>query len=399
MRRMTLLFGLFLMLGTAAGAQEPQTTVQSSLYDGFVVTVDVPDADDWQWDLRPYAFGSCIDIQRHDEAAAGKSPSTLSLCIHTMKRDLPFDDFVEQVKADRKNFAMIVLEEGVDDTFGQSTFRYTSANEDCKVGGETVRCTRPTHLYYGTVLEGRVWTWLEFRADADAFEKALPVVEKLARSVRVVPEDGLETPANSQFASASVTSSKRRNHYLENHVEAMLPPGWQAEELELRHATADNERGKLVIAFYTEAPDPFPGEPYQALFVIVEGLEYAPHDAADYLATAGTHLDDFLTERTPQITPGTATLPDQQEGSPDGFCLSKVKTRHSDGSGVLQVSEYEGKNADGRHLKLRIYTGGGVTQACNIIYVADPALYDAEQDQIDAIVKSLEVVTFDPNFR
>ncbi|MDJ0895765.1 MAG: hypothetical protein QNJ92_11545 [Alphaproteobacteria bacterium] len=392
--------GVALLLTASATAQaEPAnfTTVVTPVHEGYAISIDLPDSADWKWSSGPGEISATWLGETTHPVKDEISHPRVGLNIYLRRRPIAFDQFVEDTIDGWKNFAMIVHEHGVDDAFGQPTFFYTNSDEECYVDGKTVACAEPHRMMYKTVLHGRVQTEFYLHTThPEDFERLKPVFQEIASTVKVIPESELDPAQTSTYyESPAVNVSQRRSYFLESHFTILLPPGWIAEEAEIRSATDENERGRIVLVFYEDTPTD-PSDHYEALFVVVEGLPFSALSRSDYLATAPGYISAFLEEHTEIAMPGSVALPAQQS-SPDGFCLSKVRTRHSRGTGDLQVKTFAGTDEDGRSLKLRIYTGGGMTQACNIIYVADPEIFDDAQDRVDAMVRSLNLIEIGPS--
>ena len=367
-------------------ARTELVTVVSPVVKGYVLSVDVPKtgtAEKWRRSIDPSERGLTIFF-------SSRSSSSI-LYFRVYKKPGNFERLINYRKGLFKRHGLKIYETGFNNALGRKTFFFLSSNKTISVGGKKIKATKPTTKTYITLFDNRVT--VEMRIDVGprqvpplALSKSLPLFERIAKSIKVTHASAMAPGQLSRyFSSPNTRLSKRHRYYLNATVTATLPPGWSASVLDARHAIGTSGQGRVVVELTPSRKSP-PGR-YQKLTIVLQGIPILKaFSLAGFLDTAKAHLASALPNAKKIDTPGAVAKP----GGSD-FCYSNRRVKRGVSTGKVYVATYAGKDGDGQDRKVRIFTAGGFTMACNVIYAADPKTFDASKARIGAILKSLKV--------
>ncbi len=407
MRAVPMAFFIFLYAVAAfsARAEEPAwKTVTPPAFADHVVSFEQPAGWELENDVSERGFRfrkggkmlffpfARISLWGRTKATQNKASETIGITmnLHDLPKPVSLDRWVEVLVAGWKNFAMIVHEKGFDRLSGQRAFYYFKSGETVWKNGKKVKATEPNGRDHIAVLNDRLLIELSFSASTPAlFKKYAPVFERIEKSLKVTPVSALDPSRISHvYKSPEIRISQRRDYYLDTFFSLELPPGWSAFEAAVEPATVKREGGLLVVE---AGPDALSED--LSFMVVVQGMPVTALTGSDYLATA----DRVIGALMPEHSPGEAV---ETSAAPSPFhCQALRKQRHGEGTRKTYVKTYTGKDRDGRPLKARVYTLGGMTMVCNLVYIDAPATFDKYLPLIDGIVKSFKSSEYSPSFR
>lgn len=174
-----------------------------------------------------------------------------------------------------------------------------------------------------------------------------------------------------------------------------MPPGWKATEKTLEAASASSQNGKIAVEVH-------PGEDEgPKLLIMVEGIGMgvAPEDFFQvgdrYVASLlPEHKNISVEDATDQVEANRRILTNDRIG----HCLSKRQWGRGRGTGQVRATTYTGKSPAGKKMKMRLYSAGGTSLACNYIYTAPAENFDAFLPDIEEILGSLSLNLYSPSF-
>ena len=392
MRRAAFALAILSLFGAAAEAPAQETKLvpfTAPAYKGYVLSADLPKG--WRPKIGAGRYWLYINANR---PADKLDPVTLSLGVGILRKPMSFEKVVaSKIKNFKYNPSTIYHKRGFNQVLGKKTFYYLHSSKYQYGSSKIVKIPSPTFKTYITVIDDRaVINFTLTTRRPDDYRKLLPLFERVARTVKVRPVSAVPPGQLSRFyTSPNVQFSRRRDYYLWTKFMLALPPGWSARKVAVRHAGRSSERGRMVI----DMAPPKPARPggRQKLTVAFEGLRVGALQPADFLATAKAHVAAVLTKARKIETPKSAQWSGQIGF---GFCLMRKRMRRGAGTGKIHVATYLGEDKNGRARKLRIYTAGGLTMACNVIYAADPKTFDASWERVYGMISSLKTFPASP---
>lgn len=321
--------------------------------------------------------------------SAGRASFTILQ--HDLPRPLTVERWFDVDKRGWKNFAMIVHGEGTMQVLGKKAFYYLSSGKTAWKGGKKVPATAPTSKKVFVVVDDRVLLEITFWATyAEQFKALQPIFDRMLKSIKVTSVAKLNPGLISRaYVTPTIRISRRRGYYLDISIAMILPPGWSAGEPIIKPATAAKPRGRMIVEIRRKKD---PGGP--SFLIVVEGMPPNKRlGPADYLATTDRLIGKLMARHDPGKTVKVAA-------PLKFFCMGTLKNRVWKGTGpIAHVRSYSGKDAKGRELKARVYTAGGFSAACNLIFIAQTKHFDKALPGIEAIVGSIRSDEYSPSFR
>lgn len=385
------------LIGTlAAGAQAQQEkwkTVRFPASGGYVVSYDRP--IDWYHDGNNTAshLAKMDRINKRINFTPGSKYHAGEVDFIVSRIDLPrpatLERLIKEEKARWKDYAMIVHGEGTMQVMGKKAFYYLSSGKTTWKGGKKVPATGPTKKTMIVVLNDRVYLVIIVRATyTEQFKALQPTFDRMLKSLKVTPIAKLDASLIAHVYSTPDTRiSRRRGYFLDVSISMTLPPGWAAGDPTVRHATVAKPRGRMIVEIRRKKDPDGP-----SFLIVVEGMPpNRPLEPADYLATTDRLIGKLMTKYGPGKTIKVAS-------SPRFFCLGHRKNRIWTGTGKrAHVRSYSGKDEKGRDVRARVYTAGGYSAACNLIFIAQTKDFDKTLPDIEAIVKSIASAEYSPS--
>ena len=369
-------------------AEDGWTKVTMPANGGFVLSLEIP--SNWvrrdtairsnqyapkQWPAHQLVFATL----RHPELGR------IHLTMKSFSAQTNLEDFVNYDR-DLLRQNEYLLQAGFDRSYGRPSYSKTVSGEP----GSTTPDARRTV----TIFHDRVGMDAKFVAGFGKFPETEKIFNRIIKSIKVTPVAELDADRVWRlYVSPSVIFTPGE-WYLEGNFSLAMPPGWQAEEVEIAHAASgDAKAGRMIVEFY---PPEFSDE--ASFTVQLDGKLYNERlSAAEFLATRDPIVAITATEAREVKTGAGAAIPDDQVE--DGFCLSKNRTRRFGKSGQIEIKSYAGKDAlTGEDVMLRFHTAGGVTLACNLIFKARPDDFERLTPQVDEMVRSLKTGSEGPIF-
>ncbi len=378
---------IFSTFEVRAEKTELETVVLPAI-KGYVLSIDLPKtgtAENWQRSINPDKRGVTIYF-------SSRSASS-SLYFNVWDKPKNFDKYARDRQQNARKYKK-VYEDGYNKALGNRTLFVVSSRKTVSVDGKEVKATKPTNKTYITQFDKRVDVEMyiyvgDGQVPPFALPKSLPLFERIARSVKVTPASAMGAGQLRQyFSSPKIQVSRRRDYYLKATATMALPPGWAAQVVTADPASGSRESGRVVVEL-TPRRKPL-ADRYEKLRLVLEGVEIRNvFSLPGFLDTARVYLAAELPNPEKIRTPKTVAMPVSNDGS--GYCNMWRKVRRGVSTDKVYVSTYAGKDTNGQDRKVRVYTAGGFTLACNIIYTADPKTFDASQERIGAILKSLSI--------
>ena len=424
MRRIIAVIFVCLIGISAAGAQAEEQewkTVRTSAFGGYVISYDRP--GDWyegkeRFDNRDFRFreGGRAKTLRYREMASYFDNLNVSFTVRQF--DLPqpvaLDRWIEvkeQFWKHMLNKTILTHGKGNTKILGKTAFFFLSSRMNTYSGGKAVPTTGPTPKWRGDsstrkvpatgpttkdvmiVVDDRVVLEVRFvvmGGFTEWFKTLQPIFDRMLKSIKVTPVAKLDASQVARgYKSPEIRISQRRNYYLKISISLILPPGWSAGDPLLKPATAANSRGRMIVEIRRSKD---PGGP--SFLLVVEGVPpNRPLESVDYLATADRLIGKLMTKHGP----GKTIMIGSQ---PWFFCMGHMKNRYWRGTGKsAHVRSYSGKDRKGRDVRARVYTAGGFSAACNLIFIARTKDFDKALPDIDAMIKSISSSEYSPAFR
>jgi hypothetical protein len=360
---------------------------------GYVISVDLPKTGTAEkWTRSVGGSGGEGSISFYSRSA------NFSLLLRVYDKPASFERYVKYWnRAFIKGYRYKIYEKGFNNALGRKTFFFLSSNQTISMDGKEVQATKPTGKSYFSVFEKRAMVRFFVyvgprQAPPLALTKSLPLFERIARSIKVKPASAMPPGQLSRyFSSPNTRLSKRRGYYLNATITVTLPPGWAARVADARHATGSAGQGRVAVELTRRRKSP--AGRYEKLTLVLQGIPIPKaFTRAGFLDTAKAHLAEALANPNKIETPKAVAMP----GGGSRFCYMHRKVRRGESTGKVYVGTYAGKDRDGQDRKVRVYTAGGFTMACNVIYAADPRTFEESQERIGAILRSLRVEVESP---
>jgi hypothetical protein len=408
--------------GTASHAQQEKwKTVRSSAFGGYVISYDIPTGPiGWlerreDFDTKNIVFGvggrgktvryreTIVSLEQERLARFNKKigftpPGTTSGTVFFSVRqyNLPEPMTLKRwVKAKKEQEYgtyrwAFIHDEGSTEKLGKEAFYYVWSPPKIWKDGRKVpasRATGPTHKTLMVVVNDRVLLEVRIRVDhfPEQFKGLQPIFDRMVKSIKFTPVFELDAARISRalFTQRVRISQgqRRQNFFLIVQPSMAGPPGWAPFDPIIEHAIKGKPRGRLIAKFRANKDPAGP-----SLMLVIEGMPLRrPLENTDYFATADRLIDKLMTKHGPGKITKTA--------SPAwSFCMPQIRSRYRRGTGkTALVRTYSGENDRGRKIKALVYTMGGLTAACNLIFIAEPSDFDKALPDIEATFKSIDI--------
>lgn len=383
-----------LLLAASAAAQETDTSGGSEVtlpaLDDFVLSLEIPPG----WEVF---FGGEGDLTKW-HTKDGVEPLGMPVTLHN--KDMLFTMvlrmFVYDSPLSLEYFVAIkdmatktdtTLQLGTDQSYGRQSFSHTKA---AKAGS-----TDPDRHEAVTVLRDRVGISAAFIGDLNTFAARQAAFEKIARTISVTPIAELDADTVWRYYVSPEIAITPGKNWLNGTLSLAVPPGWDVEEIELvQGGLGGAAAGRFVV-------DLIPEDSFEetAFTIVLDGKAYDERlNAAQFIATRDPLVASLANDILEIDTEIDAGMPEpERQGSgiyplQDGFCLSESRTRRFRQTDGVAVKSYRGKDVlTGEDTRLRVYTAGGVTLACNMIFRAPPDRFNQLLPTVDRIVRSTKV--------
>ena len=399
MKRFLLAAALIVLLPFLAVAEDANknatgdgwTKVTLPANGGFVLSLELPPG--WE-----HGFQGSTDASGY-YAINDERPQWLSVFYHhpdhfnaivlymfTYSNPFSLEDFA---KVSRLKIQFdTTLHIGSDQSFGRPSFSHTKSYEK--------GATDPHRRDVATVFHDRVGIFAFFyRWHPNTIADLSKDFDTIIKKITVTPVADLDPTEVWQLYVSPKIGATPGKFWLNAEFSLAMPPGWQAEEVEVvRVASGGAEAGRMIVDFFP------PGASDEASFTVqLDGMPYNRSlSAAEFLATRDPIVASMADDAREVETATDVGMPDAERRRPDysyatqdGFCLSESSTRRFHQTEGVKVKSYAGKDAlTGKDTKLRIYTAGGVTLACNLIFRAPPDDFDRLAPQVGEMVRSIK---------
>ncbi len=360
--------------------------------DGFVLSVEVPSGWEHEFHADHDEYGY------YKNKKNGEQPKILRLYmrnpedpagyylyfnINAYPGDIGIEDFadINYMLGPYPNMATEQFQEkGFDESFGRRSFSVTTF-------AEKTRAVDPFNKEAVTTYHGRVAIHASVATSMYDYPDQAVFFDRIIKSIAVTPVAEIDPEQVWQlFLSPEITVTPGK-YELEAFVSLAMPPRWQAEEVEVVTAGAGGAKaGRMILDFY-----PREGSEDVGVTLQMDGTAYRERLSAEgFLATRDPVLASMANDLREVETEAGVAVPNDYQWR--GFCLSQRKTRRFKKSGPVEVKTFDGKDAfSGEDVRLRVYTAGGVTLACNVIFKAPPDEFARLAPQVDRMLRSLKV--------
>ena len=371
----------------ARAEKTAMVTVMMPAVKGYVLSVDLPKtgtAEKWRRSIYPGQGEVSISFYSRS--------SSFNLTFRVYDKPASFERYVNYWHRLIKTNRLKIYDKGFNNALGRKTFFYLSSYRTMNRDGTYTKVTKPTGKTYQTAFDKRLMLWFSVNVGPRrplAPTESLLLFERIARSIKVTQASAMAPGQPSRYySSPNIRLFQRRNYHLDAALTVKLPPGWAARVVAAEPASRSSERGRVVVEV-TPSRKSLAGR-YQKLTFVLQGLSLPKaFTRAGFLGTAKAHVASALPNPRRIETPKGIVLP----GGHGFWNTLRPGERRDTETGRFDVGTYAGKDRNGRDRKVRIYTVGRASMACNIIYAADPKTFDDQQESIGAIVKSLRIET------
>ncbi len=156
------------------------------------------------------------------------------------------------------------------------------------------------------------------------------------------------------------------------------------------HAVITMEQGQYVLNVVP--PSEVKKDQFAPRITIaMEGLPIGSLNKSNFLATLDPHLKSIL--------PNHKLLSTKEIYFSGMGLLPMSRSRWSEPTKKTVVRTYSGQDPYGRELKIRAYTAGGMTMACNIILVADAKSYEQTLSVVEEVLNLVRIRLRSPSIR
>jgi hypothetical protein len=414
---------LYATLAAAATAEDEKwKTVRTSAFGGYVISYDQPvgwtiGKESFERNAIQYRVGerglplnireiypTLKNFRQFNKRMGFKIPLRDRLDIlfrirqYNLPRPMTLDQRVAFTKGWKYNWynGGRRYAEGRTKVMGEKAFFYLSSPKTIWMGGKTTPLTEPIRKTVIVVINDRVLFEIDMgvKLDPEHFKALQPTFDRMLKSIRATPVAKLDpTRISHALFTREVQLSEWRRFFLIVQASLISPPGWSASDPIIKQAVNGKPRGRLIVEIRQRKD---PGGP--SILLVLEGMPLRkPLAHADYLATGDRLIGKLMAKHSPGKTVKTA--------SPAwSFCIPRFRSRYQKGTGkTALVRSFSGKDEKGRDVKARVYTMGGYTIACNLIFIAESKDFDKafekKQPVIEAIYKSINLYPRSSAFR